>query len=122
MRYRSTILSILLLTGCAKWGPATPVAALPAPESPRERIRLTLGDSTYDLHSIRVGHDSISGVSWLLDPACDSCRRTFALAEVTTAQRRVPAPDDSRALTALGIIGALVLAVHLIALSFVGKA
>ena len=77
----STLGTALVLSACgAGWhrlDDLTP-RALPA----RDQVQLWEGSQTRVLHAVIIGRDSLSGVSVLLPPECDSCRVVIARSAV----------------------------------------
>jgi hypothetical protein len=85
---RSTIVRILLplavicVAGCgANWRPIT----LPQTEMLKEGtiVEFHTRDSVVRIHAVRTTHDSISGISWVEHTSCDSCRKSYAIADVS---------------------------------------
>jgi hypothetical protein len=77
----STLGTTLMLAACgAGWrrlDDTTP-RALPA----RDQVQLWIGPQTRVLHAVIIGRDTLSGVTFLLPPECDSCRVVIARSAV----------------------------------------
>jgi hypothetical protein len=75
---------LLLLNACVSWQAVSGVPLGDIP--PRQEYRLTVRGHSYRLHALRVLADSVSGVPYLQPPSCDSCRITFAVADIERTQ------------------------------------
>lgn len=72
----------VLMTACAP-GRGAAVSATPSRDLPaRERIEVWSARTSQVLHAVRFTSDSVSGVSPLKRPECDSCRVSFPLTAV----------------------------------------
>ncbi|MEO6068292.1 MAG: hypothetical protein ABIQ41_09980 [Gemmatimonadales bacterium] len=63
------------------------------PVGERERFEFWSAGKAHQLHAVKVVGDSIQGVPWWNDPACDSCRVTLARSAVDSV--RVPKFDGN---------------------------
>ena len=77
---------VMHLSGCtANWKPAE----IPQPKPLNTRAVLEFHilagtkDSVVRLHAVQFTKDSVSGVSWLQRPTCDTCRIAFPLNRIT---------------------------------------
>ena len=89
MRLRRASLSVLIAcllaaAGCARWH-ATALEAT-APLRPRDKLEIWAGGRGTQLHGLRITPDSITGVPYLRDPRCDSCRVGYARADVDSVR------------------------------------
>jgi hypothetical protein len=93
------------LLGCAPV-PQRLIAPYPAALPPRHELGVWTGDSVLHLHGIRFHQDSVTGVSILKPPSCDSCRVGVPLSAVdsliTGSSER-----DAIILTALPVLALL---------------
>lgn len=80
------------VTGCAVLVAACgagwhrPAQLEPGAWAPRQQVEVWSGGSARRWHAVTVGPDSISGVSFLQPPACDSCRIALPLAAVDSVR------------------------------------
>ncbi len=89
-RRRPTLLPlVVLLAGCSgHWEPlAVPT---PAPLRPQTVVQFRAGDSIVQLHGVRFSRDSISGIPWLDHLSCDTCRVSYALANISQVKTGDP--------------------------------
>jgi hypothetical protein len=92
-----------LLTACTSYQGARPVEAIPLPAAERERFEVWSHGTGHQLHALRAEGDSIVGVPWWKDPACDSCRVAFARTEIDSIRVRRFDANESGALASLSI-------------------
>ena len=106
---RRWLAGILLLAGCTSSQHGRPLETVPLPAPVRERFEVWSKGTAHQLHALRIEHDSLVGVPWWNDPACDSCRVTFARADVDSVRGREYDPDKTAtsAITG-GLIGYMV--------------
>jgi hypothetical protein len=74
-RVRSAVILALILpqSACgAGWHRIEPVA--PSRLPPRQQVQVWQGKGVLQLHAVSLAGDSISGVPYIRDPECDSCR------------------------------------------------
>lgn len=89
--------ALLLLAGCTSFGRGVPLETIPAADSTgRDRYQVWSHGTPQVLWSLRRGADTLSGVPYWKDPACDSCRVTIPIAEVDSV--RVKAFDGNKSL------------------------
>jgi hypothetical protein len=104
-----TALTLLILAGCSSYQHGRPLEAVPLPAPTRERFEVWSAGKAHQLHALRIENDSLVGVPWWNDPACDSCRVVFARAEVDSVRAREYDPDKTLTSTITGgVIGYLV--------------
>lgn len=84
---RRPLLPLLaLLSACSSYQGAVAIGELPEPIAPAERYEFWSHGTGHQLHAVRVVGDSVIGVPWWKDPACDSCRVALARAEVDSVR------------------------------------
>ncbi|HTK55273.1 MAG TPA: hypothetical protein VL295_00500 [Gemmatimonadales bacterium] len=96
---------LLLLAGCTSYQHGRPLEAVPLPAPTRDRFEVWSKGKPHQLHALRIEHDSLVGVPWWNDPACDSCRVVFARAEVDSVRGQEYDPDKT---TTTAITGGIV--------------
>lgn len=77
---------LLLAGGCSTYQRGRPVEALPEQPMERDRYEFWTQGTGHQLHAVRITPDSVSGVSWLEDPHCDSCRVAFARSAIDSVR------------------------------------
>lgn len=102
-RHRSTFLfpslalGVGLVAGCYSFRRDVPLETIPAADSAtRDRYQVWSHGSSQVLWSLRRAPDTLSGVPYWKDPACDSCRVRIPIGEVDSV--RVTAFDGNRTL------------------------
>ena len=111
MTRRALALLTLLVagSGCTSYQHGRPLEAVPLPAPARERFEVWSKGTPHQLHALRIEHDSLVGVPWWNDPACDSCRVVFARQEVDSVRGREYDPDKTtNTVITGGIVGYLV--------------
>lgn len=94
MRRPTPLLLLACLAACSSYQGTMAVAKLPTPIDPTDRYEFWSHGEGHQLHAVRVVGDSIAGVPWWKDPACDSCRVTLARAEIDSV--RTPQIDGNK--------------------------
>lgn len=92
---RHLVIFSLLLAGCSSYQHGRPLEAVPLPAPTRDRFEVWSKGQAHQLHALRIEHDSLVGVPWWNDPACDSCRVVFARADVDSVRGREYDPDKT---------------------------
>jgi hypothetical protein len=77
--------------GCAHWQPVEP-ARQPVLKQ-RDVLQFDFVGEKVRLHSVRFTADSVSGIPWLRNPTCDSCRTSYPLSRVDNP--RVGRPEEN---------------------------
>ena len=105
---RLLVVLSLGLAGCSSYQHGRPLETVPLPAPTRERFEVWSKGKRHQLHALRIEGDSLVGVPWWNDPACDSCRVTFARTEVDSVRGREYDPDKTMtsAITG-GVVGYL---------------
>ena len=89
--------ALLLLAGCTSFGRGVPLETIPPADSTgRDRYQIWSHGSPQVLWSLRRAPDTLSGVPYWKDPACDPCRVSIPLADVDSV--RVKAFDGNKSL------------------------
>lgn len=99
------LLFLALLAGCTSYQHGRPLEAVPLPAPTRDRYEVWSKGTPHQLHALRIEHDSLVGVPWWNDPACDSCRVVFAKADVDSVRGQEYDPDKT---TTSAITGGLI--------------
>lgn len=102
MKIRLPLLLLALLPACSSYQGTMSVGKLPTPIDPRDRYEFWSHGTGHQLHAVQVVGDSIQGVPWWKDPACDSCRVTLARAEIDSV--RTPQFDGNRTGAAASVV------------------
>ena len=97
---RGTVPLLLLLSACVSYQGGRPVEALPQQPMEQERYEIWSQGTGHQLHAVRVSPDSVTGVSWLQDPRCDSCRVALARSAIDSVRTR---KYDGNATGAMGL-------------------
>ena len=63
-----------------------PAQLEPGPLSPRQQVEVWSAGTARRWHAVRIGPDSISGISFLQPTACDSCRIALPRAAVDSVR------------------------------------
>ena len=101
--------ALVLLSACSSYQHGRPLETVPLPAPPRERYEVWSHGKATQLHGLRLEGDSLVGVPWWNDPACDSCRVFIARAEVDSVRAREYDPDKTLTATVAGGAAAYVL-------------
>jgi len=94
------LLALALLLGCTHWVKDETVLLAPAPE-PREQFQIFTAAGTVRAHGVRSDSMSLSYVSYVLPPDCDSCRVTIPLATVDSVRTSKLSPGRNAVLGAV---------------------
>ena len=83
------LLGALCLTACGpNWQPLA--STQPKPLDPGQVVEFHRKDDLVRLHGVKFTPDSISGIPWLEHLSCDTCRVTYAIADVTQLRTGSP--------------------------------
>ncbi|HEY4099274.1 MAG TPA: hypothetical protein VGM20_00195 [Gemmatimonadales bacterium] len=85
------LVAALTVAGCAHWQPVEPARQPVLKE--RDVLQFDFVGEKVRLHSVRFTADSVSGIPWLRNPACDSCRTSYPLSRVDNP--RVGRPEEN---------------------------
>jgi len=102
LRTRIAMPLILLSASCSSYGNAKPLDAIPMPADPEKRFEVWSGGESWQLHAVRIDGDTLRGVRWWHEPACDSCQVAVATSAVDSV--RSLAYDGGKT----GALGALI--------------
>jgi len=85
---RSGVLSVALVLGTSGCGAGwrQPPQVSPGPWPKRQQVQVWADGQARQWHGVVVTRDSISGVPFVRDPACDSCRVALPLASVDSVR------------------------------------
>jgi len=97
------ILLLAALTGCTHWVKDEMVLAAPAPDA-RKQFQIFTLDGPMRVHGVRLDSTSLSYVSYLLPPGCDSCRVTIPLATVDSVRTGRLSPTRNGVLAVIVIL------------------
>lgn len=100
---RPLLAVLLLLTACSSFQGGRPLDQVPLPAETRARYEVWSHGEGHQLHALRIEHDSVVGVPWWKDPACDSCRVAIARSEVDSVRTLKFDGNRSGALASLSI-------------------
>lgn len=89
----------LLCGGCSSWGNSTPLAAVPMPADATKRFEVWSQGEKWELHALRIDGDTLRGVRWWHDPACDSCQVAIAASAVDSVRTSSYDGGETGALT-----------------------
>ena len=82
LRYGVLLLGTL---GCgAGWH--QPPELTPGPWAERQQAQVWVDGKSLQWHSVNVHHDSVSGVPFIKDPRCDTCRVALPLSAVDSVR------------------------------------
>ena len=89
MTFRSTMalaLLALMLGGCSSFNQNIPVAGIPDRPATERRFQVWTKGESFELHAVRMTPDTLAGVLFWQDPACDSCRVAIPRAEIDSVR------------------------------------
>jgi hypothetical protein len=94
---------LFLLSACSTYQGGGPLDQLPLPVPAEKRVEVWSKGRPHQLHALHVEGDSVVGVPWWKDPACDSCRVAIARAEVDSVRTRKFAANETGAAASVAI-------------------
>jgi hypothetical protein len=94
---------LLILSACTSFQGGRPLDQVPLPAQTRARYEVWSHGEGHQLHALRIENDSVVGVPWWKDPACDSCRVAIARGEVDSVRTLKFDGNQSGALASLAI-------------------
>lgn len=100
---RAAVAGLLLLAACMTYQAGRPLDQLPLPVPPDQRFEVWSKGQAHQLHALHLEADSVVGVPWWKDPACDSCRVVIARAEVDSVRTRKIAGNETGAAASVAL-------------------
>jgi hypothetical protein len=82
------LLFLIVLGGCTSYRREVPIETVPAATEARARYQVWSHGEDRILWSVRIGADTVSGVPYWRDPACDSCRIAIPRPEVDSIRAK----------------------------------
>lgn len=117
---RLLLCAALLCGGCSSWRNGKPLDAIPMPADPTQRLEVWSKGEKWELHALRIDGDTLRGVRWWHDPACDSCQVALPASAVDSVRTSSYDGGETGALT-LFVLPFVVLGMLFIILSSGGS-
>ena len=85
---------------------------LRSPLDERDQVKLWVQGTGHQVHGVRIHDDSVTAISFIRPPDCDSCAMRFALQDIDSVQVR--AFDTRRTIVATIIFAPVVYGLYML--------